>query len=89
MKRFVLGGMVWMFLLAGMVHAEGTVDYSKIKHIILIYQENWSFDGLYGKFPGADGLDNAGDAVKQVDLKGNPLKSLPQPVIEEKRKKAA
>jgi phospholipase C len=26
-----------------------------IKHIIVIYQENWSFDSLYGRFPGADG----------------------------------
>ena len=24
-----------------------------IKHIIVIYQENWSFDSLYGQFPGA------------------------------------
>lgn len=22
-----------------------------IKHIIVIYQENWSFDSLYGQFP--------------------------------------
>ncbi len=89
MRRLILAGMVWMVLLAGKIHAEGTVDYSKIKHIILIYQENWSFDGLYGKFPGADGLDNAGAAVSQVDLKGNLLKSLPQPVIEEKKKREA
>ena len=30
-----------------------------IDHIIIIYQENWSFDGLYGNFPGANGLANA------------------------------
>ena len=28
---------------------------NEIKHIIVIYQENWSFDSLYGQFPGADG----------------------------------
>ena len=61
-------------------------SWDKIKHIIVIYQENWSFDGLYGKFPGADGLDNAGDAVKQVDLKGVPLQVLPQPYKDEKKK---
>ena len=33
----------------------------KIQHVIVIYQENWSFDSLYGKFPGAEGLANAGD----------------------------
>jgi len=27
----------------------------KITHLIVIYQENWSFDGLSGRFPGADG----------------------------------
>ena len=27
-----------------------------IRHIIVIYQENWSFDSLYGLFPGANGL---------------------------------
>ena len=29
-----------------------------IQHVIVIYQENWSFDGLYGKLPGANGLNN-------------------------------
>ena len=32
----------------------------QINHIIVIYQENWSFDSLYGKFPGANGLASAG-----------------------------
>ena len=31
--------------------------------MIVIYQENWSFDSLYGNFPGANGLANAGAAV--------------------------
>jgi phospholipase C len=31
----------------------------QIEHIIVIYQENWSFDSLYGLFPGANGLHNA------------------------------
>ena len=35
----------------------------KIQHLIVIYQENWSFDGLYGKFPGAEGIANAGDRI--------------------------
>src|SRR5215831_15815610 len=34
-------------------------DITRIGHIIVIYQENWSFDSLYGLFPGADGLANA------------------------------
>src|ERR671932_52959 len=52
----------------------------KLNHIVVIYQENWSFDSLYGKFPGANGLDNAGEAVQQVDRSGNPYVTLPQPL---------
>jgi phospholipase C/arylsulfatase A-like enzyme len=52
-----------------------------IDHIIVIYQENWSFDALYGNFPGANGLANAPAAgtIPQVDRFGNPLTSLPNP----------
>jgi phospholipase C len=30
----------------------------RLRHIIVIYQENWSFDSLYGQFPGANGLQH-------------------------------
>ena len=26
-----------------------------VKHIVVIYQENWSFDGLYGNYPNPEG----------------------------------
>src|SRR6478735_1688163 len=52
----------------------------KIKHVIVIYQENWSFDSLYGLFPGANGLANAGAAANQVDKNGIPYETLPQPI---------
>jgi phospholipase C len=53
-----------------------------IEHLIVIYQENWSFDSLYGKLPGADGLNNVPPLVKQVDkVTGTPLTALPQPLI--------
>lgn len=50
-----------------------------IQHVIVIYQENWSFDALYGSFPGANGLANAAATIPQVDRFGNPLTSAPQP----------
>jgi phospholipase C len=57
-----------------------------IDHIIVIYQENWSFDALYGHFPGANGLANATDAsgnllpkYQQVDKNGNLITTLPDP----------
>lgn len=40
----------------------------KIKYLIVIFQENWSFDSLYGQFPGANGINNARlENVRQID----------------------
>lgn len=52
----------------------------KIEHIIVIYQENWSFDSLYGQFPGVNGLQNAFDNLPQFDRFGNPIYITPQPL---------
>lgn len=49
----------------------------KIKHIIVIFLENRSFDNLYGMFPGANGLANAGAAAIQVDKEGKIYEKLP------------
>ena len=54
-------------------------DIRKIHHVVVIYQENWSFDGLYARFPGADGYAY-GSAVRQTDINGNVLKALPLPL---------
>jgi acid phosphatase len=52
-----------------------------IQHVIVIYQENWSFDGLYGSFPGANNLSSVPGTVPQLDkLTGAQISSLPQPV---------
>ena len=50
-----------------------------INHVIVVYQENWSFDSLYGKFPGANGLASAAGKIAQVDAKGTPITVTPQP----------
>jgi acid phosphatase len=45
-----------------------------IKHIIVIYQENWSFDSLYGLFPGANGLaQSSPKSLNQTDRFDQPL----------------
>jgi phospholipase C len=36
--------------------AAATDDISKIKHVVIIMQENRSFDSYFGTFPGADGI---------------------------------
>ncbi len=53
-------------------------DFAGIDHFIVIYQENWSFDALYGNFPGANGIANASSiSTNQLDrLSGNPIASL-------------
>jgi len=50
----------------------------RLQHLIVIYLENHSFDNLYGQFPGADGLSNAGATETQVDAGGTPFSTLPQ-----------
>lgn len=55
----------------------GPQRLDRINHVIVIYQENWSFDSLYGKFPGANGIANAGATVQQVDKNGRPYAMLP------------
>jgi phospholipase C len=49
----------------------------QIDHFVVIYQENWSFDALYGNFPGANGISNASPtSLSQIDrLTGNPYSS--------------
>ena len=48
-----------------------------INHIVVLYMENRSFDNLYGLFPGADGLSQAGAAANQVDKNGKVYDKLP------------
>lgn len=60
--------------------ADRPVGIDKIKHFLVIYLENRSFDNLYGNFPGASGIANAGATLTQVDKDGKPYAVLP-PVI--------
>ncbi|QES90854.1 alkaline phosphatase family protein [Rhizosphaericola mali] len=50
----------------------------KIKHIVVIYMENHSFDNLYGQFKGANGISNATqENIIQLDENGKPYQYLP------------
>jgi acid phosphatase len=74
---------------ANLACAEAASEENPIKHVIVIYQENWSFDGLYGSFPGANGIANAGVAVQQVDKNGTLLQQLPRPLDTSKKPAAS
>ncbi|HET6878345.1 MAG TPA: alkaline phosphatase family protein, partial [Jatrophihabitans sp.] len=41
---------------ADRAHAAEPVGIHKIKHIVIIMQENRSFDSYFGTYPGADGI---------------------------------
>jgi phospholipase C len=60
-------------------------SYSQnVQHTVVIYQENWSFDGLYGNFPGANGFNNLNLAtLGQIsDATGQPIYQIPAPTNE-------
>src|ERR1700758_695308 len=48
----------------------GSGDIPKIQHVVIIMQENRSFDHYFGTFPGVDGIS--------MDDAGVPLACLPQ-----------
>src|SRR3974390_1093623 len=64
---------------AGTQHARDVdTRLSMIRHVVVIYGENRRFDNLYGTFPGASGIADAGPvALAQLDLDGTPLTRLP------------
>src|SRR5438874_13673187 len=55
--------------------ATPTPGLERIGHVIVVSLENRSFDGLYGSFPGANGLP---PTAIQVDKAGNPYATLPR-----------
>src|SRR2546425_9500212 len=42
-------------------------DIHKIRHIVVIMQENRSFDSYFGTFPGADGIPMLNDGAALLD----------------------
>lgn len=54
---------------------------ARIDHFVIIFQENWSFDGLYGLVEGAVGIRQAirTGATLQADKQGRALTALPTP----------
>lgn len=55
-----------------------SAQLKKVKHVVVIYMENHSFDNLYGQFPGADGLEQAKkENIIQLDANNQPYTTLP------------
>ena len=62
-------------LTASLVVSPAAAGISKIKHVIMIMQENRSFDHYFGMYPGADGIP--------VDGNGNPTVCVNDPETDE------
>jgi len=76
-RRTTIAAVLLLAAAAVLVPASGMAQSQQIKNVIVIYQENWSFDSLYGRFPGANGIDNASAlSLTQLDrLTGQPYTS--------------
>ncbi len=81
-RRFLIGleTLALTFLLLTSSAAAARPADVPIDHIIVIYQENHTFDNLYGEFAGANGLDRPGARIQQVDRQGRAYRALPQPL---------
>jgi phospholipase C len=53
-----------------------TDPLTKIGHIVVIFEENRSFDNFFGEFPGANGIANAGDKAIQIGPDGKAYRFL-------------
>ena len=81
--RFALVAAAALTLAAVAVSAAGAGrgddQLGKINHIVVIYQENHSFDNLYGRWEGVHGLRHAPRArTVQVNQAGTPYQCLLQ-----------
>jgi len=92
--RDAMRGLAWVIgaaMVLGMAREApaqpaATDPLAKIGHIVVIFEENRSFDTLFGDFPGANGRANAGDNAIQIGADGKPYATLP-PVFDAYEKK--
>jgi phospholipase C len=62
---------------SALAQSAGSDPLAKIGHIVVIFEENRSFDNFFGKFPGANGFATAGGWAPQIGPDGKPYKYLP------------
>ncbi len=86
-RALVMGGLAALIAATAAVGTpvQAQSAATPIKHIIVLYMENWSFDALYGMLPGANGLAEAAKAAPQVDKTGKVYDVLPAPLNSNKR----
>ncbi|MGA7202685.1 MAG: alkaline phosphatase family protein [Candidatus Cybelea sp.] len=79
MLRCAISSLVMLILASGSAAAMQAVDgIHKIRHVIIIMQENRSFDSYFGTFPGADGIPMR-DGIAQVCVPDQETKTCVRP----------
>jgi phospholipase C len=75
-RRFLVGlkTLILTLLLLSCSAATAQPNDVPIEHIIVFYQENHTFDNVYGHFQGANGLERPGAKVQQVNKEGKPYR---------------
>ena len=76
MKPWIMAAGV-LALVGGSAQAQTPPALQKVGHILVVFEENRSFDNLFGHFPGADGLDRAADTQTQTAADGSVFAALP------------
>lgn len=83
----MLASALWLLVLAWIGPAScragapgAAAAQAPFDHLIVIFLENRSFDHLWGRYPGVNGLDRPGARVVQTDRAGRPYAALP-PVL--------
>src|SRR5271157_4621421 len=76
--RFGIGAAIGLLTAtSALAQPAGNDPLSKIGHIVVIFEENRSFDNFFGRFPGANGFASAGGTAPQIGPDGKPYKFLP------------
>lgn len=76
--RTILKTQFLLLTVFSLANAPAFSQINKVKHVVVIYMENHSFDNLYGQFPGADGLAQAKpENIIQLDHENQPYNTLP------------
>ena len=79
MLRCAISSLIVLILAPGSAGAVTPADgIHKIQHVIIIMQENRSFDSYFGTFPGADGIPMR-DGVAQVCVPNEETKTCVRP----------
>ena len=79
MLRSAISSLIVLILVSASAGAMPAVDgIQKIRHVIIIMQENRSFDSYFGTFPGADGIPMR-DGVAQVCVPDRETKTCVRP----------